>query len=45
MMCGLIAPLVVVTLIAVMASRTPGYSHVSDTVSDLAAQGVPDSEP
>jgi hypothetical membrane protein len=41
--CGIVAPVVIVTLIVTMAARTPGYSHVSDTVSDLAAQGVPDA--
>src|SRR5215218_3845151 len=41
--CGLLAPVITVTGIANMAARTPGYSHVSDTVSDLAAQGVPDA--
>jgi hypothetical membrane protein len=40
---GIIAPVVTVTVIAVMAARTPGYRHVRDTVSDLAAQGVADA--
>jgi hypothetical membrane protein len=41
--CGLVAPVITITVIAIMAARTPGYSHVSNTVSDLAAQGVPDA--
>jgi hypothetical membrane protein len=41
--CGLAAPVITVTLIVTMAARTPGYRHVSDTVSDLAAQRVPDA--
>jgi hypothetical protein len=40
---GIVAPMVTVTAITVMAARTAGYSHVSDAVSDLAAQGVPDA--
>jgi Protein of unknown function (DUF998) len=40
---GIVAPVVTVIVITVMAARTPGYSHISGTVSDLAAQGVPDA--
>jgi hypothetical membrane protein len=43
LVCGFVAPVITVTVITIMAARMPGYSHVSDTVSDLAAQGVPDA--
>jgi hypothetical protein len=41
---GASAPLVVGILLVVGAAVTPGYSHVSDTVSQLAARGAPHPE-
>lgn len=44
LLCGIIAPAVLVVSILIAASLTPGYSHVADTVSQLAAQGRPHPE-
>lgn len=41
---GLITPFVAPAFAMVAASRTPGYSHISGTYSDLSAQGHPQPE-
>jgi len=42
--CGLLAPLVLAIFIIIAALITPDYSHISDTVSQLGAQGRPHPE-
>ena len=37
--CGIIAPFLVVTIIFIAATNTPGYSHINDTISKLSEQG------
>lgn len=39
LLIGFLLPIVVVAVIWIDAAFTPGYSHISDTVSDLAEQG------
>ncbi|MEX2599064.1 MAG: DUF998 domain-containing protein [Dehalococcoidia bacterium] len=41
LVCGIVAPIQVVFFILAAALATPGYSHLSDTVSVLGAQGQP----
>ena len=41
LLCGVAAPPVLVIFIAVAALVTPGYSHISETLSQLGAQGRP----
>jgi len=43
-LCGGAAPLVMVVFIITAALVTPGYSHLSETVSQLGAQGRPHPE-
>ena len=42
--CGVLAPLVVIAFVLIGASVTPGYSHISDTISKLASPGTPHPE-
>ena len=42
--CGVLAPILVITFVLVGASATPGYSHISDTISKLASPGTPHPE-
>lgn len=37
--CGLVAPVVLTVSVAVATAATPDYSHLSETVSQLGAQG------
>jgi hypothetical membrane protein len=39
--CGVVAPIVLIILIVVGAAVTSGYSHISDPISQLAAEGSP----
>jgi len=40
----MLAPVVVIAFILIGASVTPGYSHISDTISKLASPGTPHPE-
>jgi hypothetical membrane protein len=40
-LCGIIAPLQIVVFILIAGALTPGYSHLSDTISQLGALGQP----
>ncbi len=42
--CGVLAPILVIAFVLVGASATPGYSHISDTISKLASPGTPHPE-
>jgi hypothetical membrane protein len=42
--CGVLAPLLVITFVLIGASVTPGYNHISDTISKLASPGTPHPE-
>ena len=42
--CGILAPVAVVAFVLIGASVTPGYSHISDTISKLASPGTPHPE-
>ena len=42
--CGVLAPILVIAFVLVGASATPGYSHISDTISKLASSGTPHPE-
>ena len=42
--CGVLAPVVVIAFVLIGASVTPGYSHISDTISKLASPGTPHPE-
>ena len=44
LLCGVIAPLVVVLFMVIAWLLTPGYSHLSETVSQLGANGKPHPE-
>jgi hypothetical membrane protein len=37
--CGIVAPLLWASMVIYSGSRHPGYSHVRQYVSDLAARG------
>ncbi|UCB44014.1 MAG: DUF998 domain-containing protein [Dehalococcoidales bacterium] len=39
--CGVVAPIILIILIVVGAAVTSGYSHASDPISQLAAEGSP----
>lgn len=41
LLCGILAPLAFLPFLIWAATVTPGYSHVSSTFSDAAAQGQP----
>jgi hypothetical membrane protein len=41
LLCGAIAPAVIAAFIIAGWLITPGYSHISDTISQLGAQGRP----
>ena len=43
-LCGVLAPPIIVSIIIVAGFLTPGYSHLSDTISQLSAQGRPHPE-
>ena len=43
-LCGVMAPPILIVFIIVAAFVTPGYSHISETVSQLGAQGRPHPE-
>jgi len=43
-LCGVVAPPILIVFIIVAALVTPGYSHVSETISQLGAQGRPHPE-
>ncbi len=36
---GIIAPILMISLIFIAAANTPGYSHIHDTISKLSEQG------
>ena len=38
-LCGIIAPVLIVSIIFIAAANTPGYSHIHDTISKLSEQG------
>jgi hypothetical membrane protein len=40
-LCGIAGPLIYVFIVLVLASLTPGYSHVADYMSELGATGAP----
>lgn len=40
----MLAPILVIAFVLVGASVTPGYSHISDTISKLASPGTPNPE-
>ena len=40
-MCGLIAPVLFVVMTILGGAMRPGYSHISDTVSELFSPGAP----
>jgi hypothetical membrane protein len=42
--CGIIAPILIVTIIFIAAANTPGYSHIQDTISKLSEQGSSNPE-
>ena len=42
--CGMLAPLALIAFVIIGASFTPGYSHITDTMSKLAAIGAPHAE-
>jgi hypothetical membrane protein len=42
--CGMLAPLALIAFVLIGASFTPGYSHITDTMSKLAAIGAPHPE-
>jgi Protein of unknown function (DUF998) len=42
--CGALAPAIAAASVFIGASLTPGYSHLADTVSQLAAKGAPHPE-
>ena len=44
LLCGALAPLMMVAFLIVAGLLTPGYSHVADTVSQLGADGRPHPE-
>ena len=39
--CGVVAPVILIVLIVIGAAVTSGYSHASDPISQLAAEGSP----
>ena len=40
-MCGVIAPVLFVFMTILGSAKRPGYSHISDTVSELFSPGSP----
>ncbi len=42
--CGILAPVALIAFVLIAASFTPGYSHITDTMSKLAAIGTPHPE-
>ncbi len=42
--CGMLAPLALIAFVLIGASVTPGYSHITDTMSKLASSGTPHPE-
>jgi len=44
LLCGVLAPPVLAVFVIAAAAVTPGYSHLSDTVSQLGARGRPHPE-
>ncbi len=42
--CGILAPPTMITLILIAGHLTPGYNHVTDTISKLSDQGIQSPE-
>ncbi|HEY41061.1 MAG TPA: DUF998 domain-containing protein [Dehalococcoidia bacterium] len=42
--CGVLAPVAIISFVLMGASVTPGYSHITDTISKLASPGAPHPE-
>ena len=44
LVCGLVAPLALITFFVWASAVTPGYSYIANSISQLAAQGQPHPE-
>ena len=40
-LCGIAGPIIFALVVLILASLTPGYSHVADYMSELGATGAP----
>lgn len=39
--CGIIAPILYLLMVIIGGALSPGYSHISETVSELLVSGAP----